>query len=85
MANPFSAVPTAFRVHAQGNTYWANCAWDALGIPATLHCDATIEATCAGSGQPIMLTVRERKIVSRGELVHFLVPIRRLFDDRVFT
>src|SRR5512137_2310373 len=34
MANPFSAIPTPFRVHANGKTYWANRAWDALGIPA---------------------------------------------------
>src|SRR5688572_24108196 len=35
MANPFSGIPTDFRVHANGKTYYANCAWDMLGIPAT--------------------------------------------------
>jgi hypothetical protein len=35
MANPFSAVPTAFRVHA-GRWWYANCAWDAFGICAAL-------------------------------------------------
>ena len=42
MAHPFSGVPTAFRVEAGDHTYWANCAWDSLGIPATLHVDAQI-------------------------------------------
>ena len=34
MANPFSNTETTFRVHANGQTYFANCAWDSLGIPA---------------------------------------------------
>ena len=34
MAMPFSAVPTAFRVRTSGGEWWANCAWDALGISA---------------------------------------------------
>ena len=29
MANPFSAVPTAYRVFADGRWWYANCAWDA--------------------------------------------------------
>src|SRR4026209_833699 len=33
MAWPFSAVPSDFIVHANGKTYYANCAWDMLGIP----------------------------------------------------
>src|SRR6185503_47227 len=34
MAHPFSAVPTAYVVRAGGRAFWANCAWDALAIPA---------------------------------------------------
>jgi len=30
MANPFSAVPTRFRVRAAGRWWYANCAWDAF-------------------------------------------------------
>ncbi|MEZ4592210.1 MAG: organomercurial lyase [Chloroflexota bacterium] len=37
MANPFSALPTQFRVQVGPMAYWANCAWDMLGIPAALH------------------------------------------------
>jgi hypothetical protein len=36
MAHPFSGVPTSYPVQAGGVQYWANCAWDALGIPAML-------------------------------------------------
>ena len=85
MANPFSALPTPFRVHARGKSYWANCAWDALGVPAALHCDATIETQCASSGRPVTLVVRDRQVSGQGELIHFLVPFRRWYDDLVFT
>src|SRR5881227_4209791 len=37
MANPFSAVPTAYRVRAAGRWWYANCAWDAFGICAALN------------------------------------------------
>src|ERR1700752_1075606 len=39
MAPPFSGVPTQHRVQAGGVAYYANCAWDALGIPAALGKD----------------------------------------------
>lgn len=47
MANPFSAVPTAFLVRAGGATYFGNCIWDAMGIPAMLKQDAVIQASGA--------------------------------------
>src|ERR1700761_1897527 len=36
MAMPFSGVPTPFRVATASGAWFANCAWDALGIPAAL-------------------------------------------------
>jgi hypothetical protein len=46
MANPFSAVPTPFRVKAGDGSWYGNCIWDAMGIPAMLKQDAAIEASC---------------------------------------
>src|SRR5215475_15848606 len=37
MASPFSGVPTQHVAEADGIRYFANCAWDALGILAALH------------------------------------------------
>src|SRR5688572_940913 len=34
MAGPFSARPTTYRVRAGSRQWWANCAWDMLGIAA---------------------------------------------------
>jgi hypothetical protein len=62
MANPFSGIPTDFKVHANGKTYFANCAWDMLGIPAALHCDAVIDAVFTESNEAIQLEVKDGKV-----------------------
>lgn len=85
MANPFSNVETPFRVHANGKIYFANCAWDSLGIPAALHSDADVEATCSQSGEQISLQVRDGSVSESDVLIHFLVPFKHWYDDLVFT
>ena len=89
IANPLSAVPTGFRVHAAGRTYWANCAWDALGIPAMLGSDARIEATITsatpGQDEPIAYQVRDGELLVPDLLVHFSLPLRHWYDDIVHT
>ena len=59
MANPFSAIPTAYRVHAAGRSWFANCAWDAFGICAALHTDGRIETNCPECGETIECDVRD--------------------------
>lgn len=85
MANPFSAVPTAYRVLADGRWWYANCAWDAFGICAALHADGTIETSCADCGHPLGITVRDERPDDSTTLFHCLVPARHWWDDIVFT
>ena len=85
MANPFSGVETPFKVHANGKTYFANCAWDSLGIPAALQTEAEVEAACAQSGEAIRLRVREQQVRGSDALVHFLIPFRKWYDDLLST
>jgi hypothetical protein len=85
MANPFSGIPTDFKVHANGKTYYANCAWDMLGIPAALHSDAVIEAKFTESNELVQLEVKDGKITNNQLLVHFPLPFARWYDDLVFT
>lgn len=85
MAWPFSASETPFKVHANGKTYFANCAWDSLGIPVLLEADAEIEAVCAQSGKEISIMVRNGKVQSESALVHFLVPFKNWYNDLPFT
>ena len=85
MANPFSAVPTAYRVHAKDRWWYANCAWDAFGICAALHCDGTIETSCADCGEAITVRVTNEQPDDTSLLFHCLVPANRWWDDIVFT
>jgi hypothetical protein len=85
MANPFSGASTPFKVYASDKTYFANCAWDSLGIPAALHVDARVEAACAQSSEPIELSVANQQVQDSDARVHFLVPFRSWYNDLPFT
>jgi hypothetical protein len=85
MANPFSAVPTAFAVEAGTRTYWGNCVWDALGILAMLGRDGRVLASCGDCGAALQLAVRGGALVSAAGVAHFSVPARQWWDDIVFT
>jgi Alkylmercury lyase len=53
MANPFSAVPTPYRVQTAGRPWYANRAWDAFGIRAALgRCDEAERARPGVVGRP---------------------------------
>ena len=85
VANPFCAVPSAFRVEARGRTYWGVCIWDALGIPAALHADATIHALCGDCGEEQVLEVKDGAL-TRGEgIVHFAVPAAQWWANIAYT
>lgn len=85
MANPFSGVPTGFRVKVGEKKYYANCAWDSFGIAAALHADATIEAFCSNTQEPLRFHVRDRKISGDSAVMYFRVPFANWYDDLVFT
>jgi Alkylmercury lyase len=85
MANPFSAVPTAFRVQAAGKDWYANCAWDSFGIGAALHVDSVIDAECADCHEPIRLHVRAGRPDDTDLIFHVLVPAVDWWQDIGFT
>ncbi len=86
MANPLSAVPTDYRVLLGDTALYANCAWDALGIPAMLGADARIKARHPLTGEGLELAVEgDRLSGCRGLLVHFALPFHQWYDDIVDT
>ena len=85
MANPFSALPTPYRVHAGGQSWYANCAWDAFGICAALHVDGRIETACPDCGDGLEVDVVGGQPSDEALLFHCLVPARHWWDDIVFT
>jgi hypothetical protein len=85
MAFPFSGIPRPFRVHSKGRSYWANCAWDMLGIPAAFHSDAELETEYAEDDSPVRLSVEGGELQGDAGLVHFPLPLGRWYEDLVFT
>jgi hypothetical protein len=85
MAPPFSGVPTPHTVEAGRQPYFANCAWDALGIPAALHQPAVVHSSCGQSGAPLNLQVGRGGPESSPWLFHCQVPAARWWVDLVFT
>jgi len=85
MLNPFSCVPSAWRVDALGRTWYANCAWDAFGVGVALHADAHISASCADCGGALEIDVCDRRPAQDDPIFHVLVPAAHWWDDIVFT
>ena len=79
MANPFSGVPTAYRVLAGGRWWYGNCAWDAFGICAALDTDGRIEH------RDIVVEVRDREPDDGSLFFHCVVSAAHWWDDIVYT
>jgi len=85
MAPPFSGVETPFKVRVKQRTFFANCAWDSLGIAAALHEDAIIDASDAATGEPITLEVKLGQPVAQECAIHFVVPAAKWWEDIIYT
>ena len=86
IANPFSAIPTDYKVDVRDRTYTANCAWDSFGIAAALHeTHADIHSICSQSGEPIHVHIRNGDVIDHAAIVHFQVPFKNWYDDLVHT
>jgi hypothetical protein len=86
MAMPFSAVETSFRVGIGDSKWYANCAWDALGVPAMLSEAATVYARCPVSNDKLQLRVRSGELEpGQISLVHFAVPAASWWEDIAYT
>ena len=85
MANPYSAVPTPFRVEIGRRSYFGNCVWDALGIVSLLGGDGRVLTSCPDCQEPLELRVVGRRLVPADCVVHFSVSARHWWDDIVHT
>ena len=82
---PFSAIPTPFPVTVGKRSWFGNCIWDALGIPAMLGQDARIEASCGCCNLSMPIEVRAGKLLSTRGIIHIAVPAREWYKDVAFT
>lgn len=85
MAPPFSGVPTQHRIEVEGKDYYANCAWDALGVVAALQKPGTVHSRCEQSGEPLHLSIPLDGPEPSDWYFHCLVPAAEWWQDIVFT
>lgn len=85
MLNPFSAVPTPFRVSVGERSWYANCGWDAFGIGAALGVDTVIDTECGDCQEPLRITVQDRHPSPSDPVWHVLVPAREWWRDIGYT
>ena len=85
MAPPFSGIPTEHEVLVDGQRYFANCAWDSLGIVAALQRPGEVNSRCGQSHEPLHLRVEREGPEPSDWLFHCLVPAAKWWDDIVFT
>jgi len=85
MAPPFSGVRTQHRVVAGGKEYFANCAWDSLGILAALHVPGEVFSRCEQTQEEVHLEVTAAGPKPAPVVVHFAVPASQWWQDIVFT
>ena len=85
MAPPFSGVPTQHVVESDGIQYFANCAWDVLGILAALGGSGIAHSRCEQSREILRLEVGPDGPEPSDWLFHTAVPAAHWWDDIVFT
>lgn len=85
MAWPLSGIATDYAVQVKDVTIYANCAWDAFGIPAMLGIDADFDAPCAQTEAMLHIRIRDGQLEQGEGVVHFLVPPTQWYDDLVYT
>ena len=86
MAHPFSSVVTDVPVETSRGRYWANCVWDAFGIPVVLELrDTSTPTRCAGTGEPVELGLQDGRPRLTEGLIHFVVCPNDFWNDIGFT
>jgi hypothetical protein len=85
MAGPFSARRTDYRLTDGKRSWWANCAWDMLGVPMILGRRVWAHTRCTDCGAAMTIECDPFTPPGEDAVVHFLVPARQWYDDIGFT
>jgi hypothetical protein len=85
MAHPFSGIATDTRVQSGNREWYANCAWDGLGILAAVGCDGRVVSHCPDCGDDCGFVVAGGKLEDCDCVVRFEVPAAHWWDDIAHT
>ena len=82
---PFACEPTPHRVVIGGRSWYANCAWDALGVVAAFGREGDVHSSCPCCAEAIEIKVRDGVPHAADDVAHLLVPAPSWWDDIFFT
>lgn len=85
IAHPFATAPTGWWVEKGPKGWFGNCIWCSLGIAALIGPPATIYATFGGEKNRAVVEVGARGISPKNLVAHFSVPMRRAWDNVLFS
>ena len=86
MAGPFASSPTGYKVSGRATHWFANCAWDMLGVAAIVNEPVHIDVQCGDCAEAMSFDVDAGDAELAGDsVVHFLVPAAHWYDDIGFT
>ena len=85
MALPFASYDSGTHLRVGPTHYDVNCPWDALGLAGLLGVDADLHTTDPETGDAIALEVMDGALRSSLNVLHFVVPAARFWDDIGFT
>jgi len=85
MANPWSAVPTSYVVEAGGKSWFGNCVWDGLAIPAAMGVPGKLISSCPCCGEAMTAEVDGRKLLAGDGVVHLALPAKKWWNNIFFS
>jgi len=85
MAGPFASKRTPYEITRGTSRWWANCAWDMLGVAVIVGPPVTLRAACTDCRLTFVMDVGEHGPPQSEWVVHFLLPARRWYEDIGFT
>lgn len=85
MAGPFASEPTPYQITRGTTRWWANCAWDLLGVAWLLGPPVRLQASCTDCSLTFDMEVGTDGPPPSDWVVHFLLPARRWYEDIGFT
>ena len=85
MAGPFASSRTAFEIRDEHTTWYANCAWDMLGVAALVDRPVTMTAKCADCGEVLEAKADGARVEPSEFVTHFYLPASEWYHDIGFT
>lgn len=85
VAHPFALFPTLFWVKTADKNWWGNCAWCSFGIAALAKTDIQIFTKLDGEEEPLIISIKDDKIIDTDYVVHFPIPASKFWDNVIYT